>query len=509
MLRRTLLALALVSWSACAARHAPTSSQESAAPLHLVVLHTNDVHGQLAPNRGHGGLRRLAARVAAIRAEVAASPEDEALLLVDGGDWYQGTPEGRVDLGAAFVALLAELDYDAMAVGNHELDFGVAHLEALLAEHDVPAVCANVFDPHTGRRAPWGEPWRIVERGGLRIALVGLLTPETPSITHASTRALEFRDPAAALSDVLGELWPHDVDVVIPLTHLGLRADSRLASEADVPLIVGGHSHTALDAALSIDGTRIVQTGAKARYLGRVDLWIDRATGDVERATTALLPLEDDGELGLLPPGFAAACDDLAARAAADMDTVVGRLNAPLGRRGGLVASSASGNLICDVFRARARTPVAVHNKGGIRTSLDAGPVTRRDLFELLPFDNTLVVLDLSGAELREAIRRAVEEPEHSGIEVSGVTVRVETPGAPKSTLLAVEIDGEPIRADARYRVATNSFLAGGGDGYFDEDAAVEIDTGFLLRELLEDALGRAGDAGLAPDAGERFLGPR
>jgi 2',3'-cyclic-nucleotide 2'-phosphodiesterase (5'-nucleotidase family) len=498
--RRSLLLAAVLLLAACAAPRAPRASEE---PLHLVVLHTNDVHGQLAPRRGEGGLRRLVAEIEKVRAGL--GPED-ALLLVDAGDWFQGTPEGRVDHGGEFVALLGLVGYDAMAVGNHELDHGVAHLERLLAAHPLPAVCANVVDPATGGRVPWGEPWRIVERGGLRIALVGLLTPETPSITHASARALAFADPVDALRDALAAL-EGEADLVIPLTHLGLRDDQRIAEALDVPLVVGGHSHTRLLSGARTGKTLIVQTGANARALGRVDLWIERATGAIERAEATLLDLDEPSGGAPLPPAFSAACDALAARAAADMDRVVGRLAAPLERKGGILASSTAGNLIADVFRARTGTPIAVHNKGGIRASLDAGAVTRRDVFELLPFDNSLVVLDVTGAELVEAIRRAVEEPEHSGIEVSGLVVRVAQPGAAKSPLLAVELaGGAPVDPRERYRVATNSFLAGGGDGYFDPDVIVAVDTGLLMRDLVEDTLREAGAAGIDPPADERFL---
>src|SRR5262245_7658258 len=177
---------ALLLAAACAAPPPAPST-----PLHLVVLHTNDIHGQLLPSRAGGGLRRVAARVAQVRRALG---PDEALLLLDGGDWFQGTPEGRVDGGAAFLGLLQRLGYDGLAVGNHELDHGVQHLEELLAGADLPALCANVFDPRTGERAPFGAPYRIVERGGVRIALVGLLTTETAVIAHASARGLVFAD---------------------------------------------------------------------------------------------------------------------------------------------------------------------------------------------------------------------------------------------------------------------------------------------------------------------------
>ena len=208
-----------------------------------------------------------------------------------------------------------------------------------------------------------------------------------------------------------------------------------------------------------------------------------------------------------MPAEFAAAADALSARAAEDMDTVVGRLARPLARKGGALASSTAGNLIADVFLRRSGADVAVHNKGGIRTSLDAGAVTRRDLFELLPFDNTLVVLDVSGAELRETVRRAVEEREHSGIEVAGLRVVVADPDAPHSKLIAVQLaDGTPLDPARRYRVATNSFLAGGGDGYFDPDVRVAVDTGHLLRDLLEAELRAAAPEAVTPADDDRFL---
>ncbi|MEM7305519.1 MAG: 5'-nucleotidase C-terminal domain-containing protein [Planctomycetota bacterium] len=474
-------------------------------PLHLVVLHTNDVHGQLLPRthgRGderyeQGGLPRLAARVEEIRATLGPGQE---LLLVDGGDWFQGTPEGGIEQGEAFVQLLAETGFDAMAVGNHEFDHGVPRLVELLDAVQPPAVMANVYD--RGERVPWAAPYRIVERGGLRIALVGLVAEETPMITHPDARGLEFRDPADELAGLWDELEA-EADLVIALTHIGVTHDRQLAEAiAELPLIVGGHSHTRLPEGVREGDTLIVQTGSKAQQLGRVDLWIDRSNGDVLGSRARLLDLRAPAE-GLAPT-FDAACEALAERAAAEMDVVVGRLAAGMDRARGIRSSSA-GNLITDLFRERAQADVGIHNKGGVRTSLEAGEVTRRDLFEILPFDNTLVVLDVKGSALRRVLARSIEGGGHSGIDVSGLTIRVEEIGGAKTRLLGVEIGGEPLVPDRTYRVATNSFLAAGGDGYLtDDDVDAALDTGFLLRELLEDAL-KAGSP-LTPPTEARFV---
>ena len=490
LLRACLAALLLAA--ACAAPPAAPTT-----PLHLVVLHTNDIHGQLLPGRAGGGLRRAAARVEALRRELG---PDEALLVLDGGDWFQGTPEGRVDGGAAFLGLLRGMDYDALAIGNHELDHGVEHLAALLAQLDLPAVCANVFDPRTGERAPLGQPYRIVERGGVRIALVGLLTTETPVISHASTRRLSFADPVETLGRMMEELEGR-ADIVLPVTHLGVPDDTRLAQAFEVPLIVGGHSHTRLPEGLAMGRTTIVQAGSKAAVLGRVDLWIERPAMRVARVEARLLALDEEGPL---EPAFAAACDALAARAEEGMGEVVGVLAGPLELKGGLCSSSSAGNLVADLFRERSGADIGLHNKGGLRTSLPAGPVTRRDLFELLPFDNTLVVASVTGDELFEALRRAVEGREHAGIEVSGLRLLVAEPGAPATALRGAEVAGEPLDAGRTYRVAMNSFMAGGGDGYFEPDVEVVLDTGLLLRDVLEDALRERGS--LAPADDERFV---
>ena len=465
-------------------------------PLHLIVLHTNDVHGQLRPRRGRGGLRRLAARVAEIRAGL--EPHQE-LLVLDAGDWFQGTPEGKVEGGAAFLRLLVDVGYDAMAVGNHELDHGVGHLEDLLAEVRPPALCANVFDPARDARAPWGEPYRIVERGGLRIALVGLLSTETPTITHPEARSLEYRDPVETLDALLAELEGR-TDLVIPLTHLGLGDDVRLAEAFDLPLVVGGHSHTVLEKGREVSGTLVVQAGSKAQSLGRVDLWIEPGSGAVTAIEASLVGLEQELEP---PEAFARACDALSTQTDAEMAVVVGSLAAPLDRRRG-VGSSPAGNLITDAFRARAGTPIGIHNKGGTRTSLASGEVTRRELFELLPFDNTLVVLEPTGAQLWEALRRAVEDGGHSGLDVSGLTVVTSAVGGESAKLLAVELEGQPLVPSQTYRVATNSFLGQGGDGYFDAQVPLVLDTGLVLRDVLEQVL--ATESPLQPPTDPRFV---
>lgn len=461
----------------------------------VVVLHTNDLHGQVEPRPAFwlkdvnplpdsGGLPRLAAKLRALREEAEAS--GAVVVVCDGGDWFQGTPEGQVDRGRAFMGALAEVGYDAMVVGNHEFDHGVDVLSGHLREVTLPAVVANARTA-SGDALPGTSGFRVVERGGMRIALVGLLTTGTPSITHASTRDLSWEDPAAALGRIRRALGD-EVDLVIPVTHMGVEQDLALArAHPDLPLIVGGHSHTFLKRGVREGGTLIVQAGSKASVIGRVDLWLDRG-GAVVRAEAVHVDLYEEPATRR-NAAVDEACAAIGARVAGMLDEVVGVLGRPLeGQRGPLTNSSA-GNFIADVMRARTGADVALHNRGGIRTSLPAGPVTRRDLFMLLPFSNHLETLTVDGAGLLRLLRRSVEGDRPIPLEFSGLLLEVRrTAGGDAELLRLLRPDGTPVRAEERLRLTTNSFLAAGGDGWTElADAPGEREVDFIvLRDMLE-----------------------
>lgn len=478
-------------------------------PVHLVVLHTNDVHGQVLPTRSRdrapsGGLPRVAAYVDEVRAEVAAS--GAGLLVLDAGDWFQGTPEGMLDEGLPFVRALVAVGYDALCVGNHEFDRGLDNLRRILREAKVPAVLANVRERGADDSVAWAEPYVVVERAGLAVAIVGLLATETPAITHRDARTLDFVDPLVVLRDAIARLGD-DVDLVIPLGHLGIEEDRRIAREVPgLPLVVGGHSHTFLEGGERVGETLIVQAGAKARAVGRVDLWYDPDERRVVRSLAQLVELEREPSERAARGATARLCAKLVERTAGELDVVVGKLAAPL-ERGSGHESSTAGNWITDVMRAGGSADVAIQNRGGIRAEVPAGAVTRRQLVEILPFGNTLVTFELTGAELRESVRRAVESTERRGIELSGMRLHVRAPlvegGA--TQLVDLEVGGKPLDPARRYRVATNSFLFGGGDGFFGDLTGRQAEHGSrMLRELCEDAL-RASSP-VTPPAENRYV---
>lgn len=477
--------------------------------IHLVVLHTNDVHGQAQPRAATwidrdqppeiGGLPRLAAFVRAVRAE------EQNVLVVDGGDWSQGTPEGLLDHGQAFLAAMAHVGYDAMAVGNHELDHGVEVLRDSLSELGLPAVCANVRVQEGGARVDWVEPWRVVEVGGLRVGLVGLLSTTTPSITHADAKALHFDTPAVALREAAREL-EGEVDWLLPLTHIGVLEDRRLAKAApELDLIVGGHSHTYLAEGIEQGETFIVQAGSKASAVGRVDLWFEGEERELVERTYTLVDLLEEPGPQVRNEVVDGLCAELVERSEAHMASEVGRLTAPLVRGFDRVVSASAGNFVADAMRARMRSDVAIMNRGGLRSDLMAGPVTRRGLFELSPFGNHLVEFEVDGATLEALLARAVEGVAHTGLEVSGIEVRYHRAEDGRPRLDELWIDGARVEDEGRYTLATNSFLAGGGDGY-EELASLEPlrEDPALLREVTEACFIAQGE--VTPEGENRFV---
>jgi 5'-nucleotidase len=338
-------------------------------------------------------------------------------------------------------------------------------------------------------RVDWVAPWRVVEHGGVSIAFVGLVTPITPEISHPDCKTIDFVDPVQALTRAEEHL-KGKVDWIVPLTHLGVETDKALArAHPELALVVGGHSHTYLKEGVREGSTLIVQTGSKASAIGRVDVWLDKTTKKVLESTSKLIDLDEEPPAAFATEPVAIIAHNLVLRTEERMKEKVGELTATAERSKNALASSAMGNLLTDALRDYTRADVALMNRGGIRADLQQGPITRRDVFEVMPFDNSIVVLKLTGAELTALVRNAVEGKAHSGIEVSGLTLEIKTDaGGDKRSLTGVRVGAEPVDPAKVYRVAMNSFMADGGDAYIEAVSPGEkrTDDVLLLRDMLE-----------------------
>ena len=446
------------------------------------MIGTNDFHGNLratlpsfSGGREVGGAAVLAAYFDRARAETEAPT-----LLLDGGDVMQGTPLSNLTWGRSTVEYFNRVGYTAAAIGNHEFDWGADTLAARIRQARFAWLGANIRVKGTDTLPSWSRATHTVVVPGCRsaalacdsvqVGLIGVVTQSTPIAALPSNVApFEFEDPALTIDRWVPRLRAQGADFVIVVSHEGARCAtppsdscsgamidvaSRLRSRPD--LIVGGHVHAVVDIAPS--GVPLVQAGQYGSHLSVIDL--ERVSADSVAVRVEHRVAYADS---VIPHVEIAA---MVARYAADigpiLDRIVGTFGQPMVRRG---SEHPLGNLIADAQRSATRAQVAIMNNGGIRTDMLAGPVRYEDLFRLQPFANTLVVMDLTGAQLLQAIEHSIQGPQ--GAHFSGVRVRYRPDGEPGRRIVSANLDtGAVIVPTATYRVTVNNFLAEGGDGF-------------------------------------------
>ena len=467
------------------------------APLKLTVLHTNDHHGRFWTNAdGEYGLAARKTLIDRLRAEVAAAGGHT--LLLDGGDVNTGVPESDLQDAEPDFKGMNQLGYDAMAVGNHEFDKPPAVLAKQRGWLQFPMLAANIYQG--GQRM--FEPYRVFERGGYRIAVLGLTTDDTNKmVLPENLKGIEIRQPIAEAAKLLPELRAQ-ADMVIAATHMGHYPDANRGVNAPgdvemarattgLDLVVGGHSQNPVCmlaenqrnnahvpgtpcAPDRQNGTWIVQAHEWGKYVGRADFVID--AGKVNLIGYQLIPVNlkqrgPDGKKGVYTEQIA---EDEGLKAFLQPFQAAGqaRLSVPVGAADGVLNGERDtvrkqptnlGTMIARAMMDKTGADLALINSGGVRDSLPAGPISYRDVLKVQPFANTVAVVTLTGAELLDYLRAAAKMTPGSGAfpQTAGVQLRIEA-----NALVDARIAGQPIAADQRYRLAITNFTATGGDGY-------------------------------------------
>jgi 5'-nucleotidase / UDP-sugar diphosphatase len=444
---------------------APALSANAAEKLKLTIIHLNDVHTHYIPYKEKdsdgliGGIAKAGSVVADL--EAGGRADGREVLKLFAGDLLTGTPFSSAFKGQMGVRLLNELKFEAMTVGNHEFDYGQGNLlqnmKPLMA---FPLLSANIrnkagkypFEQVTIKQYPSAKT---------RVVIFGLTTTETPTATlPANVKGLVFDGAIKTAGKVLAGF--KDDDLIIALTHLGVDEDRKLAAACPkIDVIIGGHSHTAIEKPLKVNNTIICQAGAYAKYVGRLNL--DVEDGRVVRHDGGLVLLgsevTEDPKIGSIVSEYQAKMDTA-------LKTVIGRSDVFLeGTRSAVRSGRATnlGTLIAYNMAATVRAEVALLNGGAIRGSIAKGDVTLSDIETVLPFSDTLVKMGLTGEEIASILQRSVDLAEGSGgkLQTFGVDWGLE-----RGKIRIEKIHGQRFRAAKRYSVATNNFLATGGDGY-------------------------------------------
>lgn len=439
----------------------------------LIILHTNDTHSQIDPVEadGLGGVQRRKALVDSVR--TAARANGDEVLLIDLGDAVQGTLYFNLYRGEVENKLINALGYDMRILGNHEFDNGTESLARHWRDTRATALSTN-YDFGQGPLAPLFKPYEIRTAGGRKIGFIAINLRPKGMISEGNYDTVEYLDAVTAANATAWHLKHNEkVDMVIALTHIGYApsgsgtSDTELArASQDIDLIIGGHSHTLIDPSnpgksvpwtlgdsKGVDRIPVAQSGKSGRHVGQVNINLDDMT-----VNTRVLPVDSRYD-NRLDPAIAAIIEPYRAGVDSLMNHRVARSAMVLDKE-----SPELTNWVADFVRDFGRDMVgevdfAIANKGGIRRGLPKGAVTEGQIESMLPFNNHLTVIELTGADILEALA-VMTRTAGNGLS-SEVDV---TYYQPNNDIVSATVNGRPIDPARTYRVATVDYLANGGD---------------------------------------------
>ena len=516
-------------------REPEVMTEEATMAGKTVILHTNDVHGAV---EGYAYIAQLKADYEAKGAEV---------ILVDAGDFSQGTTYVSSTKGADAVTMMNAAGYDVVTLGNHEFDYGYAQLKENMSKAKFKVVCADVFNED-------GTPifdasYTYTTKSGVKVGFFGMETPETQTKANpALIKGLTFADKDAftkAAADQVAAL--KDADVVICLAHLGVDAESAPYRSTDlyaavkgIDFVVDGHSHTVMTKGEK--GEPIQSTGTAFKNIGVIV--IDDASKKIESNSLYEIK-EDTAKDATVAAAAKVIVDRVNNEYGVKFATSKVELNGAKAPNGNRDVETNNGDLITDAMRWKVLQNkdgltvnedhvVAITNGGGIRAAIAKGDVTKKDINTVLPFGNTVAVVYVTGEQLLEALEASTfSTPTAVGgfPQVSGINFTIHTGKAydkndatyPESTyygpktinrVVINSVNGKEFKANEVYAVVTNNFCAAGGDTYYAFKAAsAQFDTGIPLDEAVmeyvtKELKGVIGEQYAAPQGRVTYFNP-
>ena len=439
--------------------------------VHITILHTNDIHARVQSTDDEGKTIGMDWLAGAIWAQKGA---DEDTLALDAGDTFHGLTLINLSRGSNMAMLMNLSGFDAMTPGNHDFNFGSQRLIELASILNFPVLSANLMDKDKTQYI--FRPYKSYDFNGVKVAVIGLSTPETAYKTNPfNVKDVAFTDPIAAAQELMPKLRASH-DVVIGLMHMGLDKSSVVTTEQLVKavpgfdVIIDGHSHTTLPKGMKVGNTLICQTGRYGHALGKVELVVK--DHKLRKAQASLLNRQGVEKLAKTPDeGVVQALQEINMQVKMETETVVAESPRELTAAREIVRTQESelGNLTADALRQATGADVAVVNGGNLRTSLPAGKITKGAVLDVFPFNNRVLTLAVDGKTLKSMLELSVQYlPAAFGgfLDVSGMTFTVDTKAPAGQRVSEVKVQGQPLAESKNYMVAVNDFTAFGGDGY-------------------------------------------
>ena len=463
--------------------------------IRIDILSINDFHGALLEEGKTPGAAKLTGFIEELRGK-----NPNGTILVSAGDMFQGTVRSNILYGKPVIEMMNYIKFDAMALGNHEFDWGMDVLKNRKKDAKFPMLSANVTDKVTGKLIDFILPYTIVKIKGIKVGIIGLTTPETAYTTNISVASrFNFVDPAEAVRKIYGDVKSAGADIVVVVGHLGSEQNEGAATGEAVDLInalngsaykieavVSAHEHNVVKD--KAHGIPVVQAGYSGRNVGVITLYYSTAEKRVTESSVNVLPVASGQTADLKMKKIV---DRSAKKAFPIENTVIG--NTP-GLDHDRHTLSPLGMWATDVMKETMAVDIAVQNGGGLRKPLAPGNVTLGNFYDIEPFDNTVITMEMTGAQIRELLEYGLNN-DYGVLQYSGLNIVYDPSGTKGAKIASITLsDGKPLLADGVYKICTNDFLADGGDGYvFFKQGKNINNTNIVLRSIFIDAVKKAG----------------
>jgi len=462
-----------------------SSSVYGGEKVKIVIFHTNDIHGHIFPydnknisEHAIGGFQYLSSIIKEER-----KTNSGHVLLIDGGDFAQGTIWSNLDYGLATVDIMNALNYDCSVVGNHEFDWGMDKLDNMVGSASFTVLSCNIVSKEDGSFIERTKPYIMKEIDGIRIGIIGISSVDTGIINFKVRNKYDFLPPEDILPVYINLLKKlHKADIIAVLSHEGYELDKDLSLKVPgIDIIIGGHSNTILEKPLISGNTIIVQAGNYLVWTGRLELEFDRELKKITSYKGNLIKIdnnviEPDPEISLLLEKYKEKYKAIASE-------VIGKTSVDLVsyRKG----ESNMGNFVADIIRKYGNSRIGIINSGALRENIPSGDITFEKIYSAFPFNDELISMDLKGKDIIEILSNNFAG-KHGILQVSGIKVKYisESEG---NNIIDITIDGKPIEKEGIYRITTVDYLVHGGNDFHTFKKGRNLQVMGLFRDAIVD----------------------
>lgn len=479
----------------------------------ISIYHTSDVHGMYSSRKAKWDKENSTRDIGGFAALMSLIKKDpNRYILLDSGDMFQGTPEGNLTKGIASIEFMNMLGYSAAVIGNHDYDFGEEALKNIAKLAKFPLLGANIYlkgnDEEKNQKKPdYIKPYTVINIDKRKIAILGIAGQHTKTSTlPKNVSHLNFKDEARETKLWIEEINKLNPDAILIVAHIGIDPNlsqqivdastytffqtrnstiqiARAAKNATI--VFGGHNHTGL-----LKGWRDPQTNTLIcesywglTHVTKAEIEFDDKTGKVKNVSCELIPLWIDqvGEDEKVLKKW----QEIYQNVSKEMDKVIAKAKKSLTFESETL-DNPIGNFVTDVTRWKSNAEIAFQNAGGVRNVINAGEIKLRDIYQVMPFENTIVTLKMKGEDIYELLKDNLK-PNKTSMYISGIVVKYKINEQNQTEILEILLDnGTPIDPQKTYTVATNNYLTSGGSGGKTFRKALEKnDTMILVRDAM------------------------